>query len=109
MVTRLAGTQVELETPLTDVEAGRPTRVAVRAGDILIATEPPRGLSARNVIPGTIATLVREGPVVRLQVDVGLDIEVHITPTAGEALELQAGRQVWLVIKTHSCHPVTAI
>jgi molybdate transport system ATP-binding protein len=109
MVTRLAGTQVELETPLTDVEAGRPTRVAVRAGDILIATEPPRGLSARNVIPGTIATLVREGPVVRLQVDIGLDIEVHITPTAGEALELQAGRQVWLVIKTHSCHPVTAI
>jgi molybdate transport system ATP-binding protein len=109
MVTRLAGTHVDLETPLTDIEAGRPTRVAVRAGDILIATEAPRGLSARNALPGTIVTLVREGPVVRVQVDVGVGIEVHITPTAVEALELQAGRHVWLVIKTHSCHPVSAI
>ncbi len=48
MVSRLAGTTVELETPLADVEVGRPLRVAIRAGDILIATEPPRGLSARN-------------------------------------------------------------
>jgi molybdate transport system ATP-binding protein len=109
MVTRLARTHVDLETPLIDIEPGRPTRVAVRAGDILIATEAPRGLSARNVLPGTIVTLVREGSVVRVQVDIGVGIEVHVTPTAVEALKLQAGRHVWLVIKTHSCHPVSTI
>jgi molybdate transport system ATP-binding protein len=109
MVTRLAGTRVDLETPLADVEPGHPVRVAVRAGDILIATEPPRGVSARNLLPGTIASLSRQGPVVRAQVDVGVPVEVHITPTASEALELQAGRHVWLVIKTHSCHPVSTI
>jgi molybdate transport system ATP-binding protein len=109
MVTRLAGTQLDLETPLTAIEAGRPTRVAVRAGDILIATEPPRRLSARNVLPGTITRLLREGAFVRVQVDIGVGIEVHVTPTAVEALELHAACHVWLVIKTHSCHPLSAL
>jgi molybdate transport system ATP-binding protein len=109
MVTRLAGTEVHLETPLTDAEAGCPIRVAVRAGDIMVATEPPHGLSARNLIPGTIASLSRVGTVVRAQVDVGVPVEVHITPTAVESLGLRAGGQVWLVIKTHSCHPVSTV
>ena len=61
MASRLAGTTVDLETPLADVEVGQPLRVAIRAGDILIATEPPRGLSARNQVPGTIDTLSRQG------------------------------------------------
>ena len=109
MVTRLAGTHVDLETPIADVEAGCTIRVAVRAGDILIATEPPRGLSARNLLPGTIASLSREGAFVRAEIDVGVTIEAHVTPSAAETLALQAGHAVWLVIKTHSCHPLTAI
>ena len=92
MVTRLDGTDVDLETPLTDVDAGCRLRIAVRAGDILIATEQPHGLSARNVVPATIASLAREGPVVRAQIDIGVPVEVHLTPTAVEALELRAGR-----------------
>jgi len=58
MVARIASTTVHLETPLADVEVGRPVRIAIRAGDILIATERPHGISARNVIPGTIPFLV---------------------------------------------------
>ncbi|MGH9675948.1 MAG: TOBE domain-containing protein, partial [Candidatus Acidiferrum sp.] len=27
-----------------------------------------------------------------------------LTPGAARSLELAAGRQVWLVLKTHSCH-----
>jgi molybdate transport system ATP-binding protein len=108
-VTRLTGTHVDLETPRVDVAPGDPVLVAVRAGDILIATEPPRGLSARNLLQGTIASLSREGAVVRAQIDVGVPIEVHVTPTAVEALALQPGCNVWLVIKTYSCHPVSTI
>jgi len=109
MVCRLAGTTVDLETPLADVEVGRQLRVAIRAGDILIASEPPRGLSARNVVPGTIASLSREGSVVRAEVSVGMPIDVHITPMAREQLGLQPGSHVWLVVKTHSCRPVSAV
>jgi len=109
MVSRLAGTTVELETPLSDVEQGRPLRVAIRAGDILIATELPRGLSARNQLPGTIVSLSRAGAFVRVDVDIGVPIEVHVTPMAIENLGLRPGSHVWLVIKTHSCRPVSTL
>ena len=109
MVGRLAGTDVDLEIPLTDVAVGGPVRVAIRAGDILIATELPRGLSARNVVPGTVASLARQASVVTAQVNIGVPVEVHVTPTASAALDLRADREVWLVVKTHSCHPVSAI
>jgi len=34
----------------------------------------------------------------------GINLEVHMTLAAREALELKAGNKVWVVIKTHSCH-----
>jgi molybdate transport system ATP-binding protein len=110
MVARLTGTTVELETPLAGIGIGRPVRVAVRAGDILIATEHPRGLSARNVLPGTIASLASEGAVARAQVDIGGTLlSVHVTPTSAAELRLTPGMAIWLVVKTHSCHPISAI
>jgi molybdate transport system ATP-binding protein len=109
MVTRLAGTGVDLETPMAQAGLGDAVRVAIRAGDILIANERPRGLSARNIIRGTIATLSREGAMVRAHVDVGVPVEVHITPTASDELELRPRREVWIVVKTHSCHSLPAV
>jgi molybdate transport system ATP-binding protein len=109
MIVRLAGTAADLETPLTSFEPGERIRVAVRAGDILVATERPRALSARNIVAGTLAALTRQGATVRLEVGIGVPIEVHVTPGATEALALKPGREVWLVIKTHSCHAVSAV
>jgi ABC-type molybdate transport system ATPase subunit len=31
-------------------------------------------------------------------------MEVHLTLAARDSLQLTPGREVWLVIKTHSCH-----
>ena len=109
MVCRLAGTSLDVETPLADVGEGRPVRVAIRAGDILIGTERPRGLSARNVMSATVDSLSREGTLMRAAMSIGVPLEVHLTPSSSEELGLQPGRAVWLVIKTHSCHPVSAI
>jgi molybdate transport system ATP-binding protein len=106
MVTRLAGTAVDLETPLSEDGIGRSIRVAIRAGDILIATERPQGLSARNQVPGTIASLARQGTFVRVTVDIGVPVDVHVTPGAVQQLGLNQGSTVWLIVKTHSCRPV---
>src|SRR5208337_4802757 len=54
MSCRLGSGEVELETPLVRAEVGSRLRVGVRAGDLLLATQEPHGLSARNVLPGTI-------------------------------------------------------
>lgn len=102
----LTGSATDLEVPLSRGEPGAPVRVAVRAGDILVASEPPRGLSARNVIPGRILSLVREGPTIVARVDAGAPFVVHLTPGAIEALDLAPGRHVWLIVKTYSCRIV---
>ena len=54
MRVRLDKSSCEIETPLGYREAGSSVKLAIRAGDILLAIERPRGLSARNVIAGKI-------------------------------------------------------
>jgi molybdate transport system ATP-binding protein len=106
MRVRLGETACEIEVPLGYAAVGSRVRVAIRAGDILLATEQPRGLSARNVIEGQITLLERRGTMVIARVDCGVTFLAHVTPGAVRALELTAGRKVWLVLKTHSCHLV---
>ena len=105
MTCRLGNGELELETPLVRAEVGSRMRVGVRAGDLLLATESPHGLSARNILPGTIQRLVQKDVIVSALVDCsGTQFEVHVTLAARDALELAAGKPVWVVVKTHSCH-----
>ena len=104
MTCRIAGTSLDLEVPLTRVAAAQPLRVGIRAGDILVASAPPQGLSARNVLPGVITSLQQQGAMVIAKVDCGPEFEVHLTPGALQSLHLEAGVRVWLVLKTYSCH-----
>lgn len=98
------GAPLLLETPLVRGGVGAALRVGVRAGDILLATSPPVGLSARNVIPGRIASLDQHDVIVSARVKCRVEIEVHLTLAARDSLQLAVGKEVWLVIKTHSCH-----
>ncbi len=105
MSCRLGTSEVELETPLVRAKVGSRLRVGIRAGDLLLATVKPKGLSARNVLPGKIRQLEQKDVVVTATVDCsGVEVEVHLTLAAREALQLSAGKSVWVVVKTHSCH-----
>lgn len=99
-----AGSSVLLETPLIRADSGSPLRIGIRAGDILLAINPPTGLSARNVIPGTMISLEQRDVIVSARVNCGVEMEVHLTLAARDTLHLTPGKEVWLVIKTHSCH-----
>jgi molybdate transport system ATP-binding protein len=98
-----SGGNVVLETPLVRAGIGDRLRVGIRAGDVLLATVAPVGLSARNVIAGRLSSLARRDMIISAHVDCGVDVEVNLTLAAVDALQLEAGREVWLVIKTHSC------
>jgi molybdate transport system ATP-binding protein len=102
MLCRLDSAETEVEVPLSRAEVGSKIRIAIRAGDIIIAGEFPRALSARNVVPAKIVSLRREGAMVIAEVDAGRRFEVHVTPRACESLVLKPQLDVWLVIKTHS-------
>lgn len=106
MRVRLEKSSREIEVPISEANPGDVVRVAIRAGDILLATEHPKGLSARNVLEGQITSLEQRGTLVVARVDVGAAFTVHVTPGATRSLELTTGKPVWLVLKTHSCRLV---
>jgi molybdate transport system ATP-binding protein len=90
---------------------GRPTgtsvTLAIRAEDILVGTEAPRSLSARNLYEARLAGLERTGDDVTLRCavnagDAAQEWIVRVTPSAVAALGLHAGRSVFLAVKSHS-------
>jgi molybdate transport system ATP-binding protein len=101
---KILSNNVLLETPLIRAEVGSQLRIGIRAGDILLAIVKPKGLSARNVIAGRILSLQRRDMMISARVNCGVEMEVYLTLAARDALQLKTGCEVWLVIKTHSCH-----
>ena len=102
----LGDSACEIEVPLAHASAGDRVQIAIRAGDILLASERPHGLSARNVLEGKILSQEQRGTTCIARVDCGVVFVAHVTPGAVRALELTMGKKVWLVLKTHSCHLV---
>jgi molybdate transport system ATP-binding protein len=102
---RLSGSALELEVPLVPGRPGDAIRVAIRAGDILVANREPQGLSARNVLRGRLLDLTAEGSTMVATVDAGAGARfvVHLTQGGVESLGLAPGGDLWLVIKTYSC------
>jgi molybdate transport system ATP-binding protein len=98
------GGSLVLETPLVRGGVGTRLRVGIRAGDILLATSAPVGISARNILPGRIQSVEQRDVMVVARVKCRVAMEVHVTLAARDSLELSRGKEVWLVIKTHSCH-----
>jgi molybdate transport system ATP-binding protein len=104
MTCRVQGTDLLLESPLADKAKGDATTLAVRAGDILVATVKPDGISARNLLPGRIQFIEDRAGMIEMRVLCGAQTAfvVHITRGALQHLSLQPGQSVWLILKTHS-------
>jgi molybdate transport system ATP-binding protein len=101
---RFQSSQIELETPLVRAAAGAKLRVGISAGDVLLATSVPVGLSARNILPGRLLSLAQRDMIIVARVDCGVELSVHLTLGARDSLELVPGCQVSVIVKTHSCH-----
>jgi len=92
----------DLRVPYIDMRLGARLRVRIRARDVMIALEPPRGLSALNILPGTVAEIGEaEGASVEMRLDCGGEALIaRLTRRSVEALGLVPGRQVYAVIKS---------
>ena len=93
MQCRVDGSDTELEVPLNQAAAGQRIRIAIRAGDILVANEEPRGLSARNVLRGRLSDLTAHGPTMVAVVEAGARFIVHLTPGGVALIESPARRR----------------
>jgi molybdate transport system ATP-binding protein len=94
----------EARVPGRIAEPGTVVRLHIKTRDVMIATVRPVGLSALNVFPGTIASIVPSGGA---SVDVTLDcggalIGARITRHSARGLDLRPGLAAYAVVKTMS-------
>jgi molybdate transport system ATP-binding protein len=85
--------------------AGSAVTLAIPAEDVLVATQPVPGLSARNTFTGRVDALDRPGAdvVLRCALDGrGGELLARVTPAAASALGLAVGSSVVLAVKSHS-------
>ena len=76
----------------------------LRADQVLIATQPPQYLSARNVIPGRVEAVCEDkggSLLLRLATD-SAPLLARLTRDAVRDLALQEGKTAWAVIKAHA-------
>jgi len=92
----------ELRVPQLDLPVGAALRVRIRARDVMIALTPPEGLSALNVLPGTVAEIGQtDGPIVEMRLEcAGEPLIARLTRRSVETLGLAPGRRVYAVIKS---------
>jgi molybdate transport system ATP-binding protein len=92
----------ELFIPYVPQRASGPLQVRIGASDILVSTQRPEGISAGNVLPGTIKNItVRDGQAM-VTVNAGAEFFVRLTTSAVERLRLREQHPVFLIMKTHS-------
>lgn len=90
--------------PAEAVAGGAVAGVWVRADSVLLASERPRGISARHVWEGRVDSIIREdarGVLVSLVTEAGYILS-RITPQALADLQVEQGKQAWAVVKAHA-------
>lgn len=100
-LTRLSGPAGRLAVPLFALPVGRGLNLRLPARDVLLATEPPRGLSARNVLPGRVAGLREESAACLVEVACGEAILLaRLTRASVRDLGLAVGSPVHAIVKS---------
>jgi molybdate transport system ATP-binding protein len=92
----------EIQVAGLDAETGSTVRVRMRARDVIVAIERPRGISALNILPGRIAEISSgDGHFADVLIDCsGEAVTARITRQSAEMLGLAPGLKVFAVIKS---------
>jgi len=94
----------ELFIPYLAQALNHTLQIRIGADDIIVATQNPEGISAGNVLPGTIRKIdVLDGQAL-LTVFAGEEFFVRLTAAAVSKLGLRQGSHVFLIMKTRSFH-----
>jgi molybdate transport system ATP-binding protein len=98
---------LRLHLPAVSHAEGTVLRVHIQAGDVMLAVERPRGISALNVWPATVTELrIGSGPGAMARLDAGGQVLLaRITRRSAEALELAPGCALFAVLKAVSVAP----
>jgi molybdate transport system ATP-binding protein len=106
-LTRLRSTGGDWRLPRIEAAVGARMRARVRARDVMLATERPAGISALNVLAGTVGEVAAgDGAEALVAVDCGRDrLYARVTRASVAALGLRPGRPVFAVVKAVTFDP----
>jgi molybdate transport system ATP-binding protein len=93
---------IELSIPFLTRPLKENFQIRVSADDILVATEKPSGISAGNILPGTVNKIESVDGDAMLTVFAGEEFFVRLTSSAVRRLALKENTPVYLIIKTRS-------
>jgi molybdate transport system ATP-binding protein len=106
MTCQIAGTSLQLETPLAQLPVGSEIRIGIRAEEILVTSSPPAIVGNCNVIHGNVARLEPRGATVEARVSCDGEFRVRLSSRAVESFSLETTAEVWMMIRTQACQLV---
>ena len=92
----------ELFIPYLQKPEGRTIQIRISADDILVATKRPEGISAGNVLPGTVRRIDMMDGQAMVTVAAGDEFYARLTASAVDRLGLAEETPVFLIMKTRS-------
>ena len=101
-LTTVSIAEAELRIPQVSGSAGERVRLRIQPRDVILALEPPKGISIRNSLPTKILSLESAGEdqvVVSLALGDQL-LKARITRDAADELGLEPGQPIHALIKT---------
>lgn len=84
------------------LEPGTHLSIGCRAHEIVLATEEPRGISARNILPARVVGCDEAGAHTLVHLDAGEPLCAKLTSSAVRRLDLSPGREVFAILKAHA-------
>lgn len=102
-LTRLDHHGQTIDMPIADIAIGSEARLRIRARDVSLATERPKGISVRNILAGSIVQIEEEPETAFAEtlVDIGgARLRSRITRAAVAELSLVPGTPVFALVKS---------
>ncbi len=81
------------------------SRISIRPEDVVLCADPPGRVSARNVLPGHVASLRASPEGVYVTVEVGFELTALVTRAAVAELLLRRGAAVFAIAKATAVVP----
>ena len=84
------------------LDAGTRLSIGCPAHEIMLATEEPKSISARNILPARVTRCDEANQHTLVHLDAGESLVAKVTPSAVRRLGLSPGRKVFAIIKAHA-------
>ena len=100
----------KLVTPKLTLDIGDPINVSIKAADIIVSKYLPSGISARNVLKGTVSRTNNSTNFAFLDCDIGgVSLMAALTSHSLVELGIENGDDIFLILKATSITPMESL